>query len=1022
MKPYRFSPPTRSLSKIVERSRLLDALDGRFERRLTFVQGGAGFGKTTLLVDALERNLVDPAGIDIWLGLSAEDDRLGEFVSGLRRALRIEGADGDDLEQIVNAVWRESPKDIVLVLDDAHHLSLDGEANVFLEKLLDSLPANGHLVLASREAPGFPITRLLASADACIIEEPELAFDETERARFLGVRGVDRPKRDWGGWPALLELAASAQVERADDFVWEEVLSRLPDSSTRALARLAPLDWVDAERIRAVAGVEMSAADLLQGLPLVSRGPDGVARLHGLWRPFLEQIDPAWLDGEFDQAIEFLCASSEFRDAMRMCNAFDRGDRIEDVVRAFVGVFDWARFEAAEIEALLSLMPASHLQSGPGLVLDGLLRLHTQPTSAVGPLIRAREMLNEQGEASIELAALSALGLLAFFGSQVDSLRQFVEIGASVEHPLQPATTKLGLATIAVLEGRPEEALELTDELTDQGHDLGNLDHAGAAIAALDAGRPEIALARVDAGTRRIARMVQPSLLNSQHDARWFEGALDEPALAEFDGALQAEVGGHRHNTTVFHAVLGFQNALLGRIEASFAHCDFAETRADPSFGPRPAMAIATAKAACAAGKGDEPTASRILEEALKTHRADGLIHRHTLRAIGIIYALVPSARVEIEGWKLGPCYRRGLSAAQALVAIRENGDTAPAGALDWTEAVRFQIFLTLDMNLELAVAAVAEGCDEAMSQANALAASQRSALRAFVASEDASASKPPPRFAAAVKELLARVPARPSEDTVISVLGSLEVRRNGRLVDDPSLRRSRVRDLLHFLIAHPNASRVEVAAALWPDMDSKTAANNVRVNLSHLLRVLEPDRKGNEPSYLASLEGSRIGLRPGDALAIDALQFDALLDRARQLEKSGDVGAALELYRESVELYRGDYLVDASDPQWGEFERTRLRSRYLAAATRTASLLLGKGEFKSALDLAREVLAIDDLHEGAYRVQALVYFRQGDRAAARSVLEAGRTRFVEAGIEPDGEFLRLLRRAGEWAVAATSP
>jgi hypothetical protein len=57
--------------------------------------------------------------------------------------------------------------------------------------------------------------------------------------------------------------------------------------------------------------------------------------------------------------------------------------------------------------------------------------------------------------------------------------------------------------------------------------------------------------------------------------------------------------------------------------------------------------------------------------------------------------------------------------------------------------------------------------------------------------------------------------------------------------------------------------------------------------------------------------------------------------------------------------------------------------------------------------------LAIDDLWDAAYRVQALVYFRLGDRSSARAVLEAGCARFLEAGVEPDPELTRLLRRAG---------
>ncbi len=1009
-KPYRFHPPSRPIAKLVDRPRLLD---GRFERRLTFLQGGAGFGKTTLLVDALDHNLGDAVGIDLWLGLSAEDDRVGELTDGLRTALGIEPTDEEALDRIVDAVWKESPRDVALVLDDVHHVRPEGSSNAFLEALLEALPANGHLVLASREAPGFPIARLIASGEACVIDERELAFDSEERVRFMGARGIEGVADDWGGWPALLELAATAGTERVGDFVWEEVLGRLPDASIRGLARLAPLDWIDGARIRSVAGLELSVGELLQDLPLVSHGADGSARLHALWRPFLQQVDPAWDDAAFDTALHVLLDANDHREALKLCKDFGRGDRVVDVVRSLTGIWDWSRFAATEIEALLSLVPEELLETPSGRFLDGLLRVHTQPATAIAPLLQACDGFRKAGEASLELATLTVLALLAFFGSQTEGVRQIVAMGEKVDHPDQPTATALGAATLSLLEGRPDEALEEAQAIAREGRDLGNLDHSTAAIAALDAGRPAIALDHVRLGTTNAARLSQPSLSNSRHDALWFEGDLDAAALAEFDGPLAADVGGHLHNTTVFHSVLAVQNALTGRGPAAREHLGLAEALFDPSFGARAAMAVSTARAACAAVSGDEENAARELLDVVNEQPREGLVHRHTLRALGLFYVLVPSIRPDVDGWPLGPCFRLGHAAARALCAAREHGNLAPAADLDWSQAGRFQIYLTPAMNLELAVAASAEGDRDAEAIAGGLASRLRPTLRTIGLPEDEAASDAITRHAAVVKDLLARVPARPSHTTTISVLGPLVLDRDGVPVQDPALRRSRVRDLLLYLIAHPNARRAEVASALWPDKDDRTAANNVRVNLSHLLRVLEPAREGNEPSCFFELDGERFALRRDEALVVDALRFDELLDRAEQLEREGNVGQSLVIQREAIALYRGDYLIDARESRWGEIERTRLRSRYLAAALRAASLLLGKGEFEPALDLTRNVLAIDDLREAAYRVQALVYFRLGDRAAARAVLETGHARFVEAGIEPDEELLRLLRRAG---------
>ena len=114
-------------------------------------------------------------------------------------------------------------------------------------------------------------------------------------------------------------------------------------------------------------------------------------------------------------------------------------------------------------------------------------------------------------------------------------------------------------------------------------------------------------------------------------------------------------------------------------------------------------------------------------------------------------------------------------------------------------------------------------------------------------------------RFTAVAKDLFARVPARPAGHLSIHVLGPLEIRLGGIVVDRPSMRRNRVRALLQYLAGHGWVSRAELCAALWPDKDESTSANNLRVNLNHLLRLLEPDRSARDPSFSIEFEGERL-------------------------------------------------------------------------------------------------------------------------------------------------------------------
>jgi hypothetical protein len=75
----------------LERRGLLDRLNARWQHPVTVVVAGAGFGKSTLLAQAVRANALEPRGIDLWYSCTPGDvdvDRLGADL------LAAVGADG----------------------------------------------------------------------------------------------------------------------------------------------------------------------------------------------------------------------------------------------------------------------------------------------------------------------------------------------------------------------------------------------------------------------------------------------------------------------------------------------------------------------------------------------------------------------------------------------------------------------------------------------------------------------------------------------------------------------------------------------------------------------------------------------------------------------------------------------------------------------------------------------------------------------------------------------------------------
>jgi DNA-binding SARP family transcriptional activator len=259
-------------------------------------------------------------------------------------------------------------------------------------------------------------------------------------------------------------------------------------------------------------------------------------------------------------------------------------------------------------------------------------------------------------------------------------------------------------------------------------------------------------------------------------------------------------------------------------------------------------------------------------------------------------------------------------------------------------------------------------------------------------------------------------VPGLPPGVSYLAVLGPLDLRRDGpdgpEATDaDPDLRRERVRTLLAFLVGYRVTTRADVMAALWPDLDERSAANNLRVTLNYLLRVLEPWRPPGEPGYFVRMDGSRVELVAGDELRIDVDLFDRHLDAATRAEADGTPSVALEHYLAVVDLYRGPLHVDVPDADWIDLDREHYRTRFVRAAVRAGQLLLGRGDLDQAEAVARRALAVDQWAEEAYAVLTAAALARGDRSAAHRHLDRALAALAALGVEPSPATHQLRRR-----------
>jgi LuxR family maltose regulon positive regulatory protein len=277
----------RPRADLVSRSRLFAQIEAGLAGPLIVIAAPAGFGKTTLLADWLasrtegrglrselvatslspQSSLLSPRVA--WLALDAGDSDPHQFLHYLIAALQtIAPAIGDTSLKLLRTAQTPAigtllalllndlvqlPEGSILVLDDYHVIDTPA-VHQALAFLIDHLPPQLHMIIASRADPPLPLSRLRARRQLTELRAHDLRFVQGEAATFLhevmglalSVEDVAALEARTEGWIAGLQLAALSLRDRPDaqqakfieaftgnnrfvvDYLVDEVLARQP--------------------------------------------------------------------------------------------------------------------------------------------------------------------------------------------------------------------------------------------------------------------------------------------------------------------------------------------------------------------------------------------------------------------------------------------------------------------------------------------------------------------------------------------------------------------------------------------------------------------------------------------------------------------------------------------------------------------------------------------------------------------------------------------------------------------------
>jgi DNA-binding SARP family transcriptional activator len=238
-----------------------------------------------------------------------------------------------------------------------------------------------------------------------------------------------------------------------------------------------------------------------------------------------------------------------------------------------------------------------------------------------------------------------------------------------------------------------------------------------------------------------------------------------------------------------------------------------------------------------------------------------------------------------------------------------------------------------------------------------------------------------------------------------VLALGPLQVFAGGQVVDASAWGSARPRELLVYLLMHPEGRTKEQAGlAFWPDASTAQLRNNFHVTLHRLRKALgSPD--------LVTLANDRYRVDPALVDEFDAMAFEREVTAARRGVKRQAEGAATELEL-ALARYRGDFLDGEPVGDWHVEHRERLQRVYVDALLELGTHYVREERYTKAADVYRRVLARDELHEEALRALMRCLAEAGDRSQALRAYRrfADRLR-TELEAEPQEETTRLLTR-----------
>ena len=1060
--------PPRPAPEMLSRPRLIGRLHANLALPVTLVTANAGSGKTTLVADFL-RKQEQPY---VWYQLDHTDADPSVFLGYLAHGIRQQVAGFGDMmfaylqqgsevaqqperavDVLLNEIFEDVEQQLIIVLDDYHHLGADTAVHAVVDRLIAYLPDVIHVIIISRDMPPLSLARLRSQDSLAIIDRANLLFTEEEMQELLrkvfGLELTPEQLREYGerthGWITALQLVrqvaqrqlvpGSDQKQAPDplavlhqserdifEYFAEEVLAAEPPEVRQFLTSIALLDRIDVETCARLYPQVSSASALMalvRGNVFMTIASDASGeefRLHPLFQSFLRrrlrtEVGLTGVIAEHARCARYFTEHGAWEQAVGHLLQAEDFERAAEIIGRHGS--DWlAAGKLGLLASFAEALPAATLEAHPRALANRaeVARLRGEFDASESLFRRAVAALRDNGDREGEAEALHSQATIARRRGDYESAFICLDRALSLTEPASVVRTKCantrGLALVSMGEWTAAErefraALQSAEERNDE-HYVRLITH--------NLGLPSMMRGDFDEALRWLRRMLltntgEPPIsqettahLNIAR-CHLYRGELDD-CEKHLDAALGRcqlfNLVGQRAETFETYGNLYRERGELGRAAEFYERA----LRSYDEAGIDVARVELIEEQALLSLKAGDPARARAQIERLAELRQvskDDMGHFTVTLARARI--MLAQHDYDAANEQLIPAldyfHRQGLyyyeaQACMALATCDLESEREPL----MLERLRRALDLAARYDYEYWLRQELEHCPKLFATEDALEllpADLRERLSVISQQPVGAATVPAIPFAAG--SLV---------DLTINMLGPVEIVRDpARPLAGDAWTTRRARDILCFIASRPHhrTPKDTIIDTFWGESDLEIVEKNFHPTVSHIRKALNSNQLLKQ-NFIIYRDGD-YQFNPEFSYRIDTEQFDQLIAEGEEARRERNFDRCIDCYEQAIRLYRGEFMQGSYEP-WVDEQRAYYREQYLRMLESLAGVSEKQQEWSHSMDLGQRILREDPFREDIHCLVMRAHAALGNRVAVKEQYETLRGLLQkELGVEP---------------------